>query len=88
MKPARDILQQLQITELIDERAGQVFEVRNRRRIADQDVAFGARPFIYADYRSAVYRKIRLPTVVRMADFVWRLVATQTGAFRSAKIDY
>jgi Plasmid encoded RepA protein len=46
MNSARDIVQQLQITELISERASQVSEVRHRRAIADQDVAFGARPFI------------------------------------------
>jgi len=46
MKSTGEVIQQLQITELLDERASQVFEVRNRRRIVDQDVAFGARPFI------------------------------------------
>jgi hypothetical protein len=46
MKSADHVLQQLQISQLLGERAGQAFEVRNRRRIADQDVAFGARPFI------------------------------------------
>lgn len=46
MKSAGDVLQQLQIDELLDERASRVFEVRDRRRTADQDVAFGARPFI------------------------------------------
>jgi hypothetical protein len=46
VRPARDGLHQLHIAELIDDRAGRVFEVRHRRSIADQDVAFGARPFI------------------------------------------
>ena len=46
MRSATDVIQQLQITEVVSERASQVFEVRNRRRTADQDVAFGARPFI------------------------------------------
>jgi len=46
VKSARDVVQRLQVTELISERACEVLEVRNRRRAADQDVAFGARPFI------------------------------------------
>ena len=46
MRSATDVIQQLQITEVVSERASQVFEVRNRRRTADQDVASGARPFI------------------------------------------
>lgn len=46
MKSADHVLQHLPMSQLLEGRAGQVFEVRNRRRIADQDVAFGARPFI------------------------------------------
>ncbi|MFL6449249.1 MAG: replication protein RepA [Bryobacteraceae bacterium] len=46
MKSARELVEQLQISELISERSAQVSEIRNRRRVADQDVAFGARPFI------------------------------------------
>jgi hypothetical protein len=46
VKSSWEVVQQLQITELIAERASQVFEVWNRRQLADQDVAFGARPFI------------------------------------------
>lgn len=46
MKSADDVLPLLQISELLDKRVRQVFEVRNRGRVADQNVAFGARPFI------------------------------------------
>ncbi len=57
VKPAREIVQQLQISEFVSERAFQVFEVRNRRRTADQDVAFGASPFILC---GSPIRRLRL----------------------------
>lgn len=46
MKSAKNLIQDLKLSDSISERANQVLEIRNRRRAADQDVAFGARPFI------------------------------------------
>ena len=46
MRSAREIVQALRVSELMNERAHRVFEVLNRRNVADQEVAFGARPFI------------------------------------------
>ena len=46
MNSAKAVAQQLGWTELVERRADQVCEVRARRSQGDQDVAFGARPFI------------------------------------------
>ncbi len=46
MRSVKDVIQGLPLADFVSERANQVFEIRNRRRTADQDVAFGARPFI------------------------------------------
>lgn len=46
MNSAKAIGQDFHLTELIGNDAKKASEVRNRRRCADQDVAFGARPFI------------------------------------------
>lgn len=46
MKSAAEVARSFQLTDLIAERAVQACEVRSRRSVANQDVAFGARPFI------------------------------------------
>jgi hypothetical protein len=46
MNSAKSIVQELNLTESVRRRANEIFEVCNRRLCADQDVAFGARPFI------------------------------------------
>ncbi len=46
MKSAREVAQQVQISKLISDRANHACEVRTRRHHANQDIAFGARPFI------------------------------------------
>jgi hypothetical protein len=46
MNSAKSILQELNLTRSIADQANESFEVQDRRNNADQDVAFGARPFI------------------------------------------
>ncbi len=46
MKSAAEVARRFQLTEVVSERAIQACEVRSRRSLAHQDVAFGARPFI------------------------------------------
>ena len=46
MKSAAKVVREFQLTKLLAERAIQACEVRSRRYLANQDVAFGARPFI------------------------------------------
>ena len=46
MKSANDIVHDLKWSETLDRQADEIYEVRSRRLNGDQDVAFGARPFI------------------------------------------
>jgi hypothetical protein len=86
MRSARQVAQELPITELISERASQACEVRNRRSYANQNVAFGTRPFILCGLPIRPLPADVLTYRCQNGKFRLEITGPQAGAFFSARI--